>query len=64
MTSQRTVYPSLKDRVVLITGGASGIGAAIVEHFVRQRSRVVFLDVDDVAGRELVGTLECSAPAP
>jgi FlaA1/EpsC-like NDP-sugar epimerase len=27
-------YPSLEDRVVLITGGASGIGASFVEHFV------------------------------
>ena len=46
-------YPSLKDRVVLITGGASGIGASMVEHFAAQGSRVAFLDFDDVHGRQV-----------
>ncbi len=41
----RAKYPSLDGRVVLITGGASGIGASIVEHFCDQGSRVAFLDV-------------------
>ena len=40
-------YPSLKDRVVLVTGGATGIGESIVSHFARQGSRVAFLDVQD-----------------
>jgi D-xylose 1-dehydrogenase len=43
-------YPSLKDRVVLITGGASGIGAGMVEHFAGQGSRVAFLDFDRANG--------------
>lgn len=46
-------YPSLKDRVVLITGGASGIGAGMVEHFAAQGSRVAFLDFDGEAGPEV-----------
>jgi D-xylose 1-dehydrogenase len=42
---QRAVYPSLRDRHVLITGGGSGIGAGMVEGFVRQGARVSFFDV-------------------
>ena len=47
------IYPSLKDRVVLITGGASGIGESIVEQFVSQKSKVAFLDINDELGIEL-----------
>lgn len=43
-------YPSLEQRVVLITGGASGIGASMVEHFAAQGSRVAFLDFDRAGG--------------
>ena len=58
-------YPSLQGRVVLITGGASGIGEAMVEAFAAQGSRVVFLDVQAEAGAALVGRLEgVSAEAP
>jgi NAD(P)-dependent dehydrogenase (short-subunit alcohol dehydrogenase family) len=46
-------YPSLRDRVVLVTGGASGIGASIVEHFCGQGSRVAFLDIDHAAAEGL-----------
>lgn len=38
-------YPSLAGTLVLITGGASGIGAGLVEAFCLQRARVVFLDI-------------------
>jgi NAD(P)-dependent dehydrogenase (short-subunit alcohol dehydrogenase family) len=37
-------YPSLVDRTVFITGGADGIGSAMVEQFARQGSRVAFVD--------------------
>ena len=50
-------YPSLTDAVVLITGGASGIGAAMVEQFARQGARVALLDVDDKSADELVTRL-------
>jgi NAD(P)-dependent dehydrogenase (short-subunit alcohol dehydrogenase family) len=43
-------YTSLEHRSVLITGGASGIGLALVEAFVQQGSRVSFLDIDAIAG--------------
>ena len=39
-------YPSLEDRHVLITGGADGIGSAMVQEFAKQGSRVAFLDIN------------------
>ena len=50
-------YPSLADRVVVITGGASGIGASLVTHFAEQDARVAFLDVDVDAANALALTL-------
>jgi len=50
-------YPSLNDRVVLVTGGATGIGESIVRHFACQRSRVSFLDVQDESGHALADEL-------
>ncbi len=47
-------YPSLADRAVLVTGGASGIGATLVEEFVAQGARVGFIDIDRAAGDALV----------
>lgn len=57
-------YPSLRDRVVLITGGGSGIGAAAVEQFAQQGARVAFLDVAIKESTELVHSLvgRCAAP--
>ncbi|MGX5731365.1 SDR family NAD(P)-dependent oxidoreductase [Pseudoxanthomonas beigongshangi] len=54
-------YPSLAGRSVLITGGATGIGASFVEHFARQGARVAFLDIDDDGAQDLLdglGTVE------
>jgi NAD(P)-dependent dehydrogenase (short-subunit alcohol dehydrogenase family) len=46
-------YPSLKDKVVFVTGGGSGIGASFVEGFHAQGAKVAFVDRDqsDLAGR-------------
>jgi NAD(P)-dependent dehydrogenase (short-subunit alcohol dehydrogenase family) len=51
------LYPSLKNRVVLITGGASGIGESFVTEFARQGSRVAFLDIQDEPAHDLVSSL-------
>lgn len=40
----RAIYPSLRGKRILITGGGSGIGAGIVEAFARQGSDVMFID--------------------
>ena len=56
--NQWAIYPSLKDRVVLITGGASGIGAEIVKAFSDQGAKVAFLDKNVEASKQLVDDLE------
>lgn len=50
-------YPSLEDRVAVVTGGATGIGASIVEHYALQGARVAFLDRDEAGASALVGAL-------
>src|ERR1700716_2427014 len=57
-------YPSLQDRGVLITGGATGIGATLVAEFVAQGARVGFIDLDAKAGQALVATLEGARHTP
>lgn len=47
-------YPSLVDRTVFITGGAEGIGQAIVKNFAAQGSRVAFVDIQADKGRDTV----------
>jgi D-xylose 1-dehydrogenase len=50
-------YPSLADRCVVITGGGSGIGASMVEHFALQGSKVAFLDVAEEPAQTLAHSL-------
>jgi NAD(P)-dependent dehydrogenase (short-subunit alcohol dehydrogenase family) len=47
-------YPDLNGRSVLVTGGGSGIGASIVEHFAEQGARVGFVDIAREASEKLV----------
>ena len=51
------IYKDLKDKRVFITGGGSGIGASIVEHFCEQRAEVFFIDINEEASNKLI--LEC-----
>ncbi len=50
-------YPSLKDRPVLITGGASGIGEALVKRFADQGAKVGFIDIATELGEKLAADL-------
>ena len=60
-TPQFARYPSLASRAVLVTGGATGIGAAIVAEFARQGARVAFFDVQDEPARHLIDSLKAEA---
>jgi NAD(P)-dependent dehydrogenase (short-subunit alcohol dehydrogenase family) len=51
------VYPSLKGRPVLVTGGGSGIGESIVRHFAKQGSKVGFIDIAREASEKVVADL-------
>lgn len=53
MNPQFAQYPSLQNRTVVITGGASGIGAEIVHAFAAQGARVGFIDLDTQGGEAL-----------
>jgi NAD(P)-dependent dehydrogenase (short-subunit alcohol dehydrogenase family) len=56
-------YPSLAGRVVLITGGATGIGATLVEQFAAQDARVGFVDIDAANGEALAARLSSGGAA-
>ena len=51
------IYPTLRDRSVLVSGGASGIGEAIVRAFAGQGAKVGFLDIADDAANKLTAEL-------
>ena len=57
-------YPSLIDKVVFITGGGSGIGAAMVEAFAAQEANVAFVDIAAEPSRDLVAKIGASRPPP
>lgn len=57
MTYSSVNHADLRERGVLITGGGSGIGAALVEGFVRQGAKVAFIDIAEELSRVLVEQL-------
>ena len=57
------IYPSLEGRSVFITGGGSGIGAAIVQAFAGQKAKVAFVDLDEAASARTVETIEAAGHA-
>ena len=57
-------HADLADRGVLITGGGSGIGAALVEGFAAQGAKVAFLDIAEEPSRALAERLSEKSPHP
>lgn len=55
--SAQAIYPDLAGRAALVTGGADGIGRAIVAALIRQKARVAFLDLDRERGEALAAEL-------
>lgn len=53
-----TQYLSLVGKVVFITGGATGIGAAMVRAFVGQQAKVAFIDIDEQASAALIAAIK------
>lgn len=57
MSRTLAIYPSLQDKVVLVTGGGSGIGESIVTEFCRQGAKVAFIDIKQTESQQLVERL-------
>ena len=55
--SNETVYPSLNNKVVVITGGGSGIGESITRSFIKQGAKVAFLDFNEKDSIKLIKDL-------
>ena len=50
-------YPSLAGRTVFVSGGATGIGAAIVRAFALNHAKVAFVDLEAEAGKALAAEI-------
>ena len=58
------IYPSLKGKRVVVTGGASGIGASLVAGFAAQGAETIFVDILEKESADLVAGLSGAAVTP
>jgi NAD(P)-dependent dehydrogenase (short-subunit alcohol dehydrogenase family) len=58
MSQNFAQYPSLKDKIVYVTGGATGIGAEIVKAYAAQGARVGFVDINKGPAKGLIARLD------
>ncbi|NUU00638.1 SDR family NAD(P)-dependent oxidoreductase [Herbaspirillum robiniae] len=61
---EHAIYPSLAGKRVVVTGGGTGIGAALVTAFAEQGAQVFFLDIAEEESRALAASLKDSVHAP
>lgn len=61
MASRYATYPSLQGKIVVITGGAEGIGAAAVRMFAHQGSQVIILDISESSSTKLIEDIKTNA---
>ena len=52
----------LKDKTIILTGGSSGIGAAVVRKYVHEGAKVVSVDINDEAGQKVVDEANQDGP--
>jgi len=65
MSERFAQYPSLENKAVFVTGGGSGIGASVVEHFCAQHANVAFVDIEEAASKALCARIrEAGSRAP
>lgn len=58
-------YPSLRDQVAFVSGGATGLGKEFVEQLAAQGARVAFIDIAEDAGQSLAADIAGRGhPAP
>ena len=61
-SSPSAIYPSLRYKTIIITGGAEGIGAAAVELFARQGSNVCIFDISRPSAESLIEHIKTLQP--
>lgn len=60
-----TLYPSLRERVVFVSGGSSGIGAGLVRAFAAQGAQVAFCGTRPDGGQALIDEIAAAGhPVP